>query len=137
MRKKLLLALLLFYAAYLAGGAALVYTGAIGRLYFLPLFSIKGPDQSTFAADGPWLFYQGPTTVRKQIVPQAGALVVHTDSLLTKEDQLLTCHVTETGTAFSFPRHAFPATQPVHYASPLRCWSSPISRATSRGCSKY
>lgn len=120
MRKKLLLALLLFYAAYLAGGAALVYTGAIGRLYFLPLFSIKGPDQSTFAADGPWLFYQGPTTVRKQIVPQAGALVVHTDSLLTKEDQLLTCHVTETGTAFSFPRHAFPATQPVHYAQPAQ-----------------
>jgi hypothetical protein len=118
-RKKLLFALLTLYAAYLAGGA-LIYTGAIERLYFLPLFSIKGPDQSTFAADGPWLFYQGQTTIRKQILPRGGALVVQTDSLLTRQDQLLTCYVTETGTTFSFPRHPFPTTQPTYYTMPAK-----------------
>jgi hypothetical protein len=97
-----------------------MYTGAIGRLYFLPLFSLKGPDQSTLAADGPWLFYQGQTTIRTQIIPQGGGLAVQTDSLLTKQDQLLTCYVTETGTAFSFPRHSFPATQPVYYTMPAK-----------------
>jgi hypothetical protein len=110
----------MLYATYLVGGAALIYTGVIGRLYFLPLFSIKGPDQSTFAADGPWLFYQGPATIRTQIVPQNGALVVQTDSLLTKQNQLLTCFVTETGTSFAFPKHAFPASEPTHYAMPAK-----------------
>jgi hypothetical protein len=119
-RKKLLFAFLTLYAAYLAGGAALIYTGVIGRLYFLPFFSIKGPDQSTFAADGPWLFYKGSSTTRKQIVPRGGALVVQTDSLLTKQDQLLTCYITETGTSFSFPPHPFPASQPTHYAMPAK-----------------
>jgi hypothetical protein len=119
-RKNLLVAFAMLYATYLVGGAVLIYTGVIGRLYFLPLFSIKGPDQSTFAADGPWLFYQGPATIRTQIVPQNGTLVVQTDSLLTKQDQLLTCFVTETGTSFTFPRHAFPASEPTHYAMPAK-----------------
>lgn len=120
MRKKLLFAFLGAYVAYLVGGVALISTGTIERFYFLPPLSLKGPDRSTFAADGPWLFYQGQKMVRKQIAPQGETLAIQTDTLPVAEAHLLTCHVTETGTSFSFSLHSLPATQPVYYPAPAK-----------------
>jgi hypothetical protein len=120
MRKKLLLAFFFLYIVYLASGTALVYIGLVQRFYFLPLLSLKGPDRSAVAADGPLLFTCPEGTVRRQIVPRAASLVVEVDTLAASADQLLTCFVTETGTSFSFPRHAFPPTQPARYPSPSK-----------------
>jgi hypothetical protein len=120
MRRKLLFSFLAIYADYLVAGVTLVYTGTIERFYFLPPLSLKGPDRSSFAADGPWLFYRGQKIVRKQIVPQGGRLAVHTDTLPTAGTPLLTCHITETSTSFTFPQHSFPATQPIYYPAPAK-----------------
>jgi hypothetical protein len=118
--KKLLLSFLALYAAYFISGIALIYFGLIERFYFLPPLSIKGPDRSTFAADGPWLFTSPRGTVRRQIVPRATALAVEVDTLPPTAAPRLTCFVTETGTSFSFPLHAFPATQPAQYPAPSK-----------------
>ncbi len=120
MRKKLLLSFFALYAVYFISGIALIYVGTIERFYFLPPLSIKGPDRSTFAADGPWLFTHPRGVVRRQIVPRAAGLSVEVDTLPAGATSSLTCFVTETGTSFSFPLHHFPATQPAQYPAPSK-----------------
>lgn len=120
MRKKLLLSFLALYAGYFLGGIALIYFGLLDRFYFLPPLSIKGPDRSGFAADGPWLFTSPQGTIRRQIVLQGASPVLAVDTLPAGANPLLTCFVAETGTSFSFRRHSFPATQPARYPAPSK-----------------
>ncbi|WP_170865288.1 metallophosphoesterase [Hymenobacter psychrotolerans] len=102
---------MLLVILYVGGGIGLIALGVIDKFYFLPGWSIKGPnatkDRSGFAADGPVVYYQGATLISWQIAPRNGKLQLLTDTL--KADAVLTCFVSETNRQFRVPLRPTPA----------------------------
>ncbi|WP_162910570.1 metallophosphoesterase [Hymenobacter oligotrophus] len=120
--QRALLALAGLYVLYLAGGLVLASQAVIDRVYFFPGYSIKRPmpDESGFSPDGPVVQnLSGGVALSRRIVPGNLGSVVRIDTLRSASDSL-TCFVQETGLAFRFPRHAFPAAEPAEYPAPAR-----------------
>jgi hypothetical protein len=67
--------------------------------------SILPDDVSKAGADGPFVFYRGPKIVVKSVVMNDTTPEARKQVFRNKKDVMLTCTVTETGDAFSFPLH--------------------------------
>ena len=118
--KKLLLVTLLLYALYCAGGVALIALGHADKFYFLPYWSLKGPnsDKSGFSADGPWVSYAGTQGVLRQIEPSATGYRLRQDTLPTIVGQQIRCYVPETGQTFQVQLRTLAQPEPATYPTP-------------------
>ncbi|SDY98384.1 metallophosphoesterase [Hymenobacter psychrophilus] len=121
MKKKILI-VLAAYVVYCLGGVGLIALGYADRWYFMPYWSIKGPnsDKSGLSADGPWIAYAGPGGVLRQVEQQDKDLFIRQDTLPTLAGQQIRCFVATTGRDFSIPLREPAQPEPAIYAEPDR-----------------
>lgn len=115
--KRKLLYLSVALMLYLGGGAILLYTETIQRLYIFPGWSIKhgatDEDESTVSSDGPIIRYVEGKIVKYQVVPDGEKFSFIKKGIGKTEE--INCSVDETKDAFAFQLKDSLQVQPSEY----------------------